>query len=218
MGDKSKYTLAHITRRSKRLQYYGRSYLTQELKFKDTATTDSVVSATGFINPSLVLIAQGLDECDRIGRHITVKSLSWRFEVTMPETTGFGLTACTDVVRLIVYCDKQSNGTNATVTDILETAGLNEFNNLANRGRFRILSNRFYTVQSKVSAGDGTANDVGGTQIHGSVNLKMKLRIEYDLTTAAIEAITSANLGMLFISKHGIAGVIGICRVRFEDS
>ncbi len=99
----------------------GSLSLQQEKKFKDTVVADAVVSATGFISTSLNLVVQGVDEEERIGRKIIIRSISARFEVFLPSLSNIADLDGGDVVRIMIFIDKQANGAMPSVTDILET-------------------------------------------------------------------------------------------------
>ena len=47
--------------------------------------------------------------------------------------------AASNLVRIIVYLDRQCNGAAAGVTDLLESASYLSFRNLANQSRFKFL-------------------------------------------------------------------------------
>ena len=105
--------------------YYGRydshggRNWSGEYKFHDLAVTDAVIASTGQVTPSCNLISQGVTESERIGRKCTIKKIDWR--IAMRKNSGGDLNG-SDVVRLILYVDKQCNGATIAVTDILENA------------------------------------------------------------------------------------------------
>ncbi len=189
----------------------------QELKFHDLDTTDAVVAAGGTIAvASCNLIAQGTTEVERLGRRCVIMSISWRFRLTLPAVAGSTLQNG-DSIRVILYLDKQANGATATVTDILETSNFFSFNNLANKGRFRILMNRQYTLNLQAGAGDGTANDSPQMRVLGTFNKKCNIPIEFSGTSGVITEVRSSNIGVLLVGQAGLGSFDGKMRLRFHD-
>ncbi len=202
--------------------YYGkyvRRHQGMELKFHDLTVDDAVVAATGSIaEDSVVTIAQGTEEQQRIGRKITIKSINWRWSVQIIGQANLNSTS--DVVRVILYLDKQCNGGGAAVLGVLETANYQSFNNLSNRGRFRILMDRTYSMNCTAGGGDGTPGFQSGDNIiHDSLYKKCNIPIEYDnsVTTGVVTSVRSNNIGILTISRDGTSGFDSQMRVRFID-
>lgn len=194
--------------------YYGRfSTPGGENKFFDTTVGVATIGTGGTIfSSSLNLIPQGTTESSRIGRKCTVRSLSINGSFFLPGT----VTAAdgSDVFRLIIYLDKQCNGAAATVTDILETANIYSFNNLANSGRFRILKTK--KVSMSATAGNGTSSME--KQQFFSFTLNLNLPLEFSSTTGALTEIRSNNLGVLAISQDGKCQMAFTTRIRFSDN
>ncbi len=190
-----------------------------ELKFFDGTKGSTTTSATGAIsNLSLNLIAQGITEITRIGRRIMVKSLFMHGNVTIPSTATVADTA--DSARIIVYLDKQTNKATAATTDIMEaTISIDSFRNLANKGRFRILSDRKYDVWSGAGAGEAAGDSEYGEMIV-SWDLalpKLNIPIEFTAETGAITEITSNNIGVMVIGRSAKCGVGYKWRLRYTD-
>lgn len=198
--------------------YYGRyAPLGQEQKFLDTSTTQAPVSFNGNIAPSsLVAVPAGTGESERVGRKITVRALHLRYVCLMNNQTTPGATD--DGVRVIVYWDKQCNGTAATVTDILETADYLSFNNLANKNRFMILMDKQHDISLTAGAGNGTANVFGAKAITKSMHKRLNIPIEFSSTTGGLTEIRSNNLGVLVISDNGNITYTATARIRYTDN
>ncbi len=204
---------------------FGRG-LTGELKFFDQDIDDAVIVSAGtvFLNSdteaSLIRIAEGNGESGRIGRKITIKSINWRFTVDVPEADGVANPANSDTVRVILYLDKQTNGSAATILGILETASFQSFNNLSNSKRFRTLMDRTYTLNVKAGGSNGTTSDWAQNRIDDTFFKKVNIPIEYDnsATTGALSTIRSNNIGLLLISGTGTAGFQSKMRLRYSDS
>lgn len=179
----------------------------REAKFHDKSENFNI-PIEGSISASLNLIAQGVTECDRIGRRITIRELYIHFNFFL-QTSGQG-TNTSDTVRIIIFIDKQANGATAGVNDILQevTPGMNDANflshlNLSNMDRFRILEDHTMSLNA-ASAGV----DAGGALISGNTSrtrffrTPMKLDIEYSNSAAEIEAVSSNNLAILTICSN----------------
>lgn len=195
---------------------YGRySPMGQELKFLDTSFNQTTVATAGNIVLSSVnLVPQGVTESTRIGRKCTLRALSLRYVIQIKPTTNTNNTD--DGLRLIIYLDKQCNGTSAAVTDILRTADYLSYNNLANKDRFRILKDSFVDIHS--TAGGGSTASFGEVGITKQVHLKCNIPIEFSGVTGAITEIRSNNIGVLIISDSADVSCEGLVRIRYSDS
>lgn len=190
-----------------------------ELKFHDVDVDDAVVAAAGAIQNtgSVNLIAQGVTEVTRIGRKCTIKSINWRYSLSLPVVPTAGAPTA-DHVRVIFYQDKQANKATAAVLDILETADFESFRNLSNVGRFNILMDKMHTLNYHAGAGDGAANDFAEVKEWGTMYKKCAIPIEFNAGAGALTEITSNNLGVLLITEEGVAGFESKLRLRFSDN
>ncbi len=203
--------------------YYGRFGPTSnapELKFLDIAVQDAVVATTASILlDSMVKVPQGTTESTRIGRKCTLKSIGFRYHMTLAAATASNAT--TDTVRIIIYHDKQCNGAVAATTAILEDAtDFQSFNNLANKNRFRTLMDRTHTLVCHSGSGRGSTDTLafGEDLINEHFYKKCNIPIEYDSTAGAITEIRSNNIGILLIASTGVTGFVGQVRIRFSDN
>lgn len=203
--------------------YYGRFAPvvtgSPELKFHDIDIDDAAIATNGTIaEDSCNGIAQGVTESQRVGRKCVIRSINWRWTIRKPSITSVGFGS--DCVRVILYLDKQCNGATASVTDILESDDYQSFNNLANKGRFKILMDRSYNVNSPGAAGDGVANDLVSVEMNDSFYKKCNIPLEFDSTTGAITEVRSNNLGVLLLSRDGTNTTVSFAskmRLRFSD-
>ncbi len=201
--------------------YYGRfgQGPHAELKFHDIVIDDASIDAGVTVaEDSCNVIAQGTTESTRLGRKITIKSINWRFDITgtvRPNTAA----PTGDIVRVILYLDKQTNGAAAVALDILETADYQSFNNLANKSRFRTLMDRTYQLNVLSATGADATAEWKVESIQDSFFKKCNIVIEYDNsgTDGAITSQRSNNIGVLTISKNGVAGFLSQMRLRYSD-
>lgn len=194
--------------------YYGRyPPVGSENKFKDFDTAVTPVATTGdIVLNSICTIAQGTNESERIGRKATITKVLWRYSVKLATTAT--IADSSDIVRVILYVDKQCNGAAAAVTDILDAAQFDSFLKLENSGRFRILMDKFHTV----SAQAGIAGNIGEVIVFRTKFCDVNLPIEYSSTTGAIAEIRSNNIGILAISKSAHCVFDGKLRIRYSDT
>ncbi len=164
------------------------------------------------------MIAQGATESERIGRKCTIKAINWRYDVSIPESVDAATPVNGDVVRVIVYLDKQCNGATAAVTDIVETANYQTFNNLANKSRFRILMDAQHTLNPLTLTSTQNADTFDSCEVRqsGTFFKKCHIPLEFDGVTGAITEIRSNNVGVLLLGKTGVATFASKMRIRFE--
>lgn len=194
-----------------RVGYYGRyGAHSSEKKFFDDTHDFATVASAGEVDNGMLNIAAGTGESDRIGRKINVTGVNLRARFTLP---AGGLAP--DVVRLMLVQDKQSNGTTANVTDVLETASIWSFNNLANKNRFKIIRDKICPLN--FTAGAAALEDFVHTE-EWYVRLKRPMPIEYDGATGALTERRSNNLFLLAISDAGQGDVECWTRVRYADN
>ncbi|MFQ0997900.1 hypothetical protein [Gilliamella sp. CG33] len=189
-----------------------------EYKFHDVDLDDAVIVAAGAITNSINLIAQGVTESTRVGRKCCIRSINWRYNFFLTEIVAQATPAPADILRIILYLDKQANGATATVTNILKTADFQSFNNLANKGRFRILMDRTHVLNYAAAIGVTASSDWPEVEYAGSFYKRCSIPIEFDSTAGAITEIRSNNLGVLLITRAGVAGLNSKFRLRFSDA
>lgn len=198
--------------------FYGRyAGADAELKFHDLDIDDPVVAANDtIVAPSCNLIAQGVTESQRIGRKCVLRKIAWRYNITIPATAVAA--DASDVVRIILYLDSQCNGAAATTAGILESDEYLSFNNLANKGRFRTLMDRYVPMSCQAGSGRGSTDTLsyGEDTFQDAFYKDVNIPIEYDSTTGAITEIRSNNLGVLLLGKSGKLVFASKMRLRFE--
>lgn len=198
--------------------FYGRYGHDGELKFFDFNAIDAIVAPNGTITGSIINIAQGVTESQRIGRKCTIRSMHWQASLTLPGANGAASPPASDRVRVIVYLDRQCNGAAAAIGDILALNIIDSFRNLANQGRFQLLHDKFYPLNYQTLSSDNAGTQDACTLIKNfSFYKKLNIPIEYSGTTGAIGEIRSNNIGILLEGQVGVAGFNGRIRFRFSD-
>lgn len=159
-----------------------------------TPGVENVFQSVALMNPAL-----GTDASGRVGRKTTLRSLFYRF------TAGGG------AMRVLMVYDKQSNGANAAVTDVLTNNTYTALQNLSNSDRFIILSDEIYTVAQD---GASSSTTVG---VQGKKFTKMCLEQVY--APGAVVIPQSGNIFGLFCLRGLVVGglVTLETRVRYTD-
>lgn len=197
--------------------YYGRfnNAMPQELKFWDVDIDNAAVAAAGSVFSSCNLIPQGVTESTRVGRKCVIKKISWRCkaEALSQETDA----SENEVLRIVLVLDKQTNGATFNVTDLLEAADFQSFNNLANSQRFSVLMDKTVNLMPTGGKGDSTTEYSTGRQSLLSYHKKCNIPLEFSSTTGAITELRSNNLAVLLISEKGVAKFASKMRIRFSE-
>lgn len=183
----------------------------REVNFVDLATAGYAANTTGVIG-LLATIAQGVSSSQRVGKRILFKSLQVRGYMQADSTTGI-----TKAALLIVY-DKSPGAALPAVTDILNTATPQSFNNDANSGRFQILRRVDHVLLGTTTA---LANSAVAKDMNFFVNLKGLPSV---FKTAGTGAIGDIETGALYYVVVGLdvagtadATVHVAARVRYVD-
>ncbi len=160
-----------------------------ELKFHDIDWDEAAADfSAGVISntSSLVLIGQGVTESTRIGRKAVIRSIGWRGKLLLEFGAGGGLVQA-ETCRLMLVQDTQCNGAAplvSTVAGVLESANYQSFNNLSNKGRFRVLYDQFFTLNAQAAAGDGAVNDTASHELTFDFFKKCNIPMEYSGTAS----------------------------------
>lgn len=189
-----------------------------ELKFFDTPITDAAIATGGTIFPSMNLIPGGSTESTRIGRKCTIREIAWRQKYVLDEKDAVATPTKGDVIRAIVYQDKQCNGAAATGAQILDSVTPTGFYNLENMGRFRILMDKVFPMNPVNMASDG-AGLVSTSKVSKFMSFRKKCNVtlEFGGVTGALTEIRSNNIGILLTSSDNNVGLASTVRVRYSD-
>jgi len=186
----------------------------EELKVIDTTLTTTNVG-TGGTFFLLNGINQGSDYTQRIGRKVILKSLLLR-ATCLPNTSSS--TPAGDVIRFLVVYDCQTNSATPAIGDVLQNSSINDPMNLNNRDRFKIVADKFVTLNACTYV--ATALTVGAPQTK-QVKLykKMNLEMIFSGTGATVGSIGTGALFLILISGfNGQSTALWTARVRYTDS
>lgn len=194
----------------------GSGFKRVESKFYDVTPTPFTLSTScQFPNSGTIIdIIQGTGESERVGRAIKISSIVVRGILSLPSTTL--QTNTSDVLRFLLYEDKQCNGAAATGLDLLETNTFLGHTNLSKAHRFKFLISKEIPIAQMLSL-DTTANASGVVEVPFKFYYKCNCPIEYTGTSASIANIASKNLGIAVIGSNGKATITLSTRVRYID-
>jgi len=203
---------------------YARSSNPGEKKYYDINTAVTALnSATGTMFSSWFLgLAAGTGENQRIGSRITLASIHAQIKLAMYTQAVPAVLAGT--CRVLVWMDKQANGAAPTSSDLLQelTGGgtdpdIFSFRNLDNASRFRILADKWVTLNPATqNASSGSNLNSRFVKFHFKVP---KTTINFSSTAGAITEIKSTNFGMLFIpDSTTLMNVAFRTRCRYFDN
>ncbi len=195
---------------TRRSGYYGR-YGTRasgsmgEQKFHDhNVGTDIGAVANTLEVSQIAVVPQGATESERVGRKMIVHSIALKGLLSLGDGTDFDLSA--DIIRVYIIQDMQTNGGVFGATQLLETDNFQSFNNLANKGRFKILKVKEYSFRSQ-SAASTTAPAIHFGEDIKPVHLylKCKIPIEFDnsAATGVVTSCRSNNIYVCFMAATG---------------
>ncbi len=189
-----------------------------ERKHIDSLYTD-VIDSNGVIFRTLVPLSLGFDQNQRVGNTVTGTSFIMRFCVCWPNQSSVTLAGLmtTDTCRIMVYLDKQCNGTAATVTDILDSANVNDFRFIPNLTRFSILKTFFVQMNSEVNH-DGTNYISSGYVESLSCVLNTPWIFKYTEGGGSIANLVSYNIGFMAITRNNaLCDILGFSRFYYTD-
>lgn len=193
-----------------------------EKKFFDTDITLAASDVTGEVWASSVcLISQGLAESNRIGRKIMICSISFHVVLELDAIAASATPQNGDLIRLVMYQDRQCNGAAATWANIFSNTDTIAHRNLTNAKRFYLHYDRTHELPSQSGAGDGSVNDYGSAPVNVRFFKRCRIPVLYTSTAGALTEITSNNLGFAsagFLQASESSAITGRCRIRYYDN
>lgn len=163
-----------------------------EIKTYNQAPSGNITPGTGgtMTGGLCNAITQGDGDNQREGNVIHIKKLSFLFTAfdTVPS-----------LVRVIVFIDRQSNGSTPTVTDVLDSASyLSQFSELTVVGhggtRFSILMDKTWTINPQITA-------TAGYGAHITKTFKLKMPVTYIANAGTAGDVSKNNIWLLSISS-----------------
>lgn len=182
-----------------------------EWKAKTISSTGTSIPNTGTISV-LSYTAQGNDDGERNGNSILPKKLSVRINAFI------NASASTTILRAILFRDKEYNGADPAVSDVLETVSYNSFMKLVDSGRFFVFKDKSILL-------DSVSKPQGRMQFSINMNKprpgkKRWEHIKYLGTTTSAASRGNGQLCLLLISDQATntPTVDIISRMRYVDN
>ncbi len=189
-----------------------------ELKFFDTTKSATTVDSAGTIlDESLVIIPEGVGEEERVGRKIHVKSWYLKGNILLPASTSEFNTS--DIIRLMIVWNKQTNKTGLTILDLLKTADLFSHRNVSAQHKFVILYDRYHTMNASAGGGNGTAIETCESRRMIKIYKKCNISISYSATaaTGAVSTQETNNILVFAITAGAHIQIAYTVRIRYTD-
>jgi len=195
-----------------------------DVKAFDIGFSNSNFTVAGTFTPLNVPI-NGAEQYQRVGRRITLRSLSIKGFV------NFGATTVQDLARIIVVYDAQPNAALPVLADILQNsnAGLAttnlSFHNLNNRDRFIFLKDYKVMLPAVTVAAGVLTNEAIPDPIYHTFNIDWEIPLRRMETTfnavngGTIADVTTGSLLLVTLDGNN-AGTVSFAfssRVRYID-
>ena len=189
-------------------------YLGIEYKFLDAAFGATTLTSTAWtaLNPvgtgctnSISVPALGDAESERNGKQYAITGVHLRGDIRHLGSQVSAVPFADVKVRIVMYIDTQTNGTEATGSDIMATAGSDNtlaFRNLQYSSRFKILMDRIIQIHPDETY-DVTAGkySTGGTIKHFKMNKNFKVPLKVNCksagSTANVSSVVDNNIGVI---------------------
>lgn len=185
----------------------------KDKKYHDKSFTAVAIGNTGTLPiDSLNAMVQGLTAVTRIGK--TVYPISIHLKMTLELPSSANNTEGSDIIRIIVYEDKQANKLAVqAITDLLESAAYDSFRNLAQIKRFKFLRDKSFTLNALSVANPNPVQRV----VNWNIMLKKPCRLEYVGNAGTVADMASCNFGVMAITKGGFIKLKIHSRFRYTD-
>lgn len=206
----------------------GREFraMTLELKSIDTLQiTWSNQIGVGSVPTLLNIIALGTDFNARLGRMVIVKSIQISGWIEPYDSVLYDMPEG-QRIRMIVFVDRQPNGSAAGSADLLQGAsGAVDTTcplNLNNRNRFTVIADQFFEI-GPLRMTQTAKSQAGFTHLpRVKFYKKVNIPVTYMGTGATIASIASNAIYGLFIGDYPSAAISNLCfrgctRLRFVD-
>ena len=207
---------------------YFDSFLAATEVAEGTAWTGTELDP-GTLN-TLVCPSEGSDINNRIGRKIAIYKLQIRGVITTTSLAGQGGGIANPSVRLILFIDQQTNGTQAQGEELMAAPGaasvplvFNTFQNLANLGRFRVLRDKTYTGRlMAMSTQNTTTQDLAVPDLPFKMTVRFKkpLIMNFNSTNGGTVGDIVDNSFHLIGQKSGTGFASNVayqCRASYKD-
>lgn len=167
---------------------------------------------------------QGTDYTQRIGRKVQLLSLRINFILNVPVKQDAVLTIESIRTRIILYMDKQANGTQSQGEDVMATTNsdpLTAFTNPRNYGRFKIIKDKKINFSNIFAIYDSATVDSSGLVRSFSMSYKPKkpLYVEFSGSSGTFADIVNNSFHLIAVTSMNDPQVFGrySCRGCYID-
>jgi len=151
-------------------------------------TTDWTATVADPASASLFSPAIGTEYFTRIGRKVQLLSLKLRATITCAAQTNQTASDGASCVRCLLVQDKQTNGVQATGNLVIASASnsgaINMFQNPRNFGRFKVLKDKRWVLQSPTLTYDGANVEQSGLEQDFEWIIKFKKPVVVNFNTS----------------------------------
>ncbi len=202
-------------------------FLGIENKFYDTKVSgDAIVTTTASaeVDPPaddhcLNAIAQGDGESNRDGRQCRLTSVQLKGLLTIDVLSDQADIPQGNILRVIIYHDKQTNGAQAQSEQVLlDTAGVDlcSLRNPQYNQRFTVWMDRIFDMSPTTAGTDGAnTNSIGQPSKYFEFYKKLDLPVNFTSTTSNIANITDNSIHVIAIAQAAGAKISYQARVKF---
>lgn len=175
---------------------------------------------------NILSVRQGTTSSERIGNKITLNNINMK--ITLIKPTEYNLLATptanppTILCRIILFRDKQMNGTFPQVTDLLtntanQIPGVNAFRNMDTIDRFDFVYDKVHTITSSTLTPD-TQLRYAEAKKFVKIAKVCKDVINYSGTTGVDTELRSIGYGLIVLLDHGLLQIQNQLRIKFYDA
>ncbi len=168
----------------------------------------------------LFTIPQGNNEGEREGMNIKLTRMHFKFQINLPSTTT--VADSTDMLRMILWKDKQTNRAIPSGVSTILTTSTNGINHHYNMDRLTsrnvVLWDRTFTLNSSSGAGSTTTYAPITRFVELKKNMNIPIKYNNSVTTGAIASIESNNVYLSTVTLNANATVDMDLRVFYVDT
>jgi len=195
----------------------------------DKSATDSTWAGTELDiaaeNVCAQMPGQASTDNGRDGRRILVKKIRIKGTIKVAVQSVQGTPDRAGIVRLVLYQDKQTNGTQAQGEDLLARrggaasgdSGLMLFQNPNNIGRFKVYKDKLIRLQQPQLTGAAAVIEQAGYEIPFSFSIKPEQIVNFDSANASVGDIVDNSWHLIGARSGSLACTINyVSRTYFQ--
>lgn len=216
-GIKEKYQLTHknFADQSHHTKYLSKAkseFIKGDIHWHDINISDN------FSHYLLSQIAEGTSSGSRTGNTIQLKNLTVKLDVT-PNSTVAQSAPRSSAIRILIFIDKQTNGLQCGLTDVLTTQEITSMRNMNNTSRFHIIHDQVHVINPGVrNFYNSSTQYVYGARKYIQINLcKLNTKITYSGSTSNYSDQKGNSLQIYILKVDPKVTVTGTTRLKWHD-